>query len=785
MRDDVLEPAVGVPAEGPAAGAPEVTSFHALLTGLEGYEGQVASSHFFPPRRGAVEEGYAGPYAPELARLGVSPYGHQARGLSALGRGEDVVIATPTASGKSLVFQVPLAAAVARGGTGIVLFPTKALAHDQLGRLRATYAALRQASDPEPEEAIATYDGDTPGERRAAVRDGARVALTNPDMLHYGVLPHHDRWAAFLASLELVVLDELHAYRGVLGTHVANVVRRLLRLARRYGAEPRVVCASATIGNPGEHATRLTGRSFTVVAEDDAPAAAREFVIWRPPSTSDGRRRSANSEAAQLAAAFAARGVRSLFFCNSRKAAELVRRYAVQQLPPELAESVRSYRAGYTAEDRRALERSFREGTTTVLTTTSALELGMDVGGVDAVVMVGYPGSKMALWQRAGRAGRAGRRSLALLVPAADPLDEYYLTHPERLVDGPVESAIADPHNRVVHPLHVACAAAEAPVDEREELLAPWLELERVPGLVRTRRGWVHQGRYPHRRVSLRGTGGKLIRLKDGAGKTLGVSDLGAALRDLHPGAVHLHQGETYLVASLDLERGVARLLPHIEDYYTQPRSETDIEVLRVVARGRGALPAAGAEVDWLPAGVALGDVRVTHTVTSYVRKRYFSEAVLEERPLDLPETSYATQAVWFDADGLAGAPGAADMPSALHALEHTLIQLLPAFVLCERADVGGVSYPAYPATGGPMVFVYDGYPGGVGYAWAGGHAFADWLEAARDLLAACDCQAGCPRCVLSPKCGNGNQYLDKGAARVLAGALLGRVGGPRPALSA
>ncbi len=760
-------------------------SFHAMLTQLPGYEDQIASYHFFPPRRERRDAGYAGNYAGELRRLGIQPYGHQAAALDALGRGQDVVIATPTASGKSLVFQVPLAAAVARGATGIVLYPTKALAHDQLGRLRELYDRIRADGDVGPEDAIATYDGDTAADRRASVRESVRCALTNPDMLHYGVLPYHERWAGFLGSLQLIVLDELHAYRGVLGTHVANVIMRLLRVAERYGAKPRVVCASATIGNPGEHAKRLTGRSFTVIEEDDAPAGAREFVLWRPPATGDGRRRSVNSEAAGLAAAFASRDVKSIFFCNSRKGAELVRRYAAQQLPPEAADRIRSYRAGYTAEDRRELETGFREGAITVLTATSALELGMDVGGVDAVVMVGYPGSKMALWQRAGRAGRAGRRSLALLIPGADPLDEYYLTHPDKLVEGRVESAIADPHNRVVHPLHVACAAAEQPVQPTEEMLAPWLRPEDVPGVVETPRGWVHRGRYPHRRISLRGTGGKLVRLKDGMGKTLGVSDMGAALRDLHPGAVHLHQGDTYIVASLDLENGIARLLPHIEDYYTQPRSETDVEVLRVIARGAGGQPATGAEVDWLPPGVCVGEVRVTHSVTSYVRKRYFSEAVLEERPLDLPQTSYQTQAVWFDAERLEGAPGAADMPAALHALEHTLIQLLPAFVLCERADVGGVSYPQYPATGGPVVFVYDGYPGGVGYAWAGGHAFGEWLTAARDLLVACDCQGGCPRCVLSPKCGNGNQYLDKEAARVLGDALLARHGARAPALRA
>src|SRR5690606_3370063 len=352
---------------------------------------------------------------------------------------------------------------------------------------------------------IDTYDGDTPADLRVKVRQGTGCVLTNPDMLHYGILPHHERWAAFLGSLRFLVIDELHAYRGVLGSHVANVVRRLLCMASRSGAQPRVVAASATGGTPGEHATRLTGRPNVVISEDDAPSGAREFIVWRPPLLDGGeRRRSANAEAAGLAAEFTRAGVRSIFFCNSRKSAELVRRYASQQLDPEGQLRIQSYRAGYTVEDRRLLEHGFKNGDITALTATSALELGMDIGGVDAVVMVGYPGSKMALWQRAGRAGREGRRSLALLVPGNDPLDEYYLNNPDLLVDGPVESAIADPFNSVIHPIHMACAAAEAPVREGEELLAPWLDLADVPGLHETPRGWVHRGRYPHRRVSLR-----------------------------------------------------------------------------------------------------------------------------------------------------------------------------------------------------------------------------------------------------------------------------------------
>lgn len=755
-------------------------SFHAFLTQLDGYQGQIAAYHFFPPRRGVEVPDYDGPFAAELAALGIRPYRHQAEALRAAGDGRDVVVATPTASGKSLTFQLPTLAAATQGGSALFLYPTKALAHDQLLRLRALAAALGLAdTDGGGVPTVAAYDGDTPAERRAGVRSGTRLVLTNPDMLHYGILPHHRSWSAFLADLRYLVLDEVHAYRGVLGTHVANIVRRLLRVAGRYGASPTVIASSATIANPGEHAERLTGRRFVVIDEGDAPSGAREFVIWRPPPVGGGgagqagaeRRRSANGEAATLAARFARDGVKSLFFCNSRKAAELVRHYAATMVDPEVAPRIQSYRAGYTAEDRRLLEAGFKSGDIEVLTATSALELGVDVGGVDAVVLVGYPGSKMALWQRSGRAGREGGRSLTLLVPGADPLDEYFLHHPDALVDGPVESAVADPFNDELHPLHVACAAAEVPLSASEPWLAPWLDLGTVPGLLRLGDEYRPSGRYPQRRVRVRGGGGRTIRLKDGMGRSLGSTDFATALREFHPGAVHLHQGEAYLVAELDLERGLARLLPHIEAYYTQPRSETDIEVL-------GPLPARPHQRDVLDApqaGVQVGRVRVRHVVTGFVKKRYVSEAVLGEQPLDLPEVSYDTQAAWFEVDDLPGAPVGEALAAAMHALEHTLIQLLPAFVLCERADVGGVSYPVYPTTGRPTVFVYDGHPGGVGYARAGAATFVAWLTAARDLLAACPCADGCPRCVLSPKCGNGNQMLDKHGALRLANALLSR----------
>lgn len=745
-------------------------SFHGFLTQLPEYEGQVAAYHFFPPRKRVEGNGYDGPFAELLERAGIVPYEHQAAALLAAAERRDVVVATATASGKSLVFQAPVLAGLEEGGTSLLVYPTKALAGDQLLKLRGLAGAvgLTRAT-----ERVQIYDGDTAAERRAGVRATAGALLTNPDMLHYGILPHHAAWAPFLGRLRYLVLDELHAYRGVLGSHVANVVRRLLRVAALYGGRPTVIAASATVGNPGQHAERLVGRPFEVVSADAAPRGAREFIIWRPPVVQGSeRRRSANSEAAALAAQFVRSDIKSIFFCNSRKGAELVRRYAAGLLGDELAERIESYRAGYTPEARAALEDAFRAGAVTVLTSTSALELGVDIGGVDAVVMVGYPGSKVAMWQRSGRAGRAGGRALTLLIPGADPLDEYYVGHPDALLDGPVEDAVADPFNDVLHPRHVICAAAETPVTPGEPLVAPWLDLGGVDGLVRLRDGrFASRRRYPHRRVELRGGGGHRVKLKDGLGRTLGVTDFATALRDLHPGAVYLHQGEQYLVAELDLQAGVARLLPHIEDYYTQPRSETDIEVIGPLPPLEGA-----GVVGAPPPGIHVGRVRVTHTVTGYVRKRFFSEAALDERPLDLPEVAYETHAMWFEATGLVAPPAAADMPAALHALEHTLIGLLPAFVLCERADVGGVSYPVYPATGAPTIFIYDGHPGGVGYVRAGAAVFSTWLTAAAALLAGCECKGGCPRCVLSPKCGNGNQYLDKAAAEVLARAMLVRL---------
>lgn len=745
-------------------------SFHAWLRELPGYRGQIASYRFYPPRAAARADRMPERFAGLAAELGLQAWRHQAEGLEHVAAGRDVVVATPTASGKSWVYRLPVLEALRGGGTALLTFPTKALAHDQLASLAAHAATLGL-------DGVASYDGDTPRALRPEVRASARALVTNPDMLHAAILPFHPAWARFLARLEVVVVDELHVYRGVLGSHVGNVLRRLLRLAEHYGARPRVVAASATIANPGALLEDLTGRATEVVADDAAPSGARELVFWEPPTLErgDGRRRSPTAEAADLAVAFVRAGLRSLFFCNSRKGAELLRRYATGHLDEAEAPRLESYRAGYTLEERRRIEAAFRTGEVTVLTATSALELGMDVGGVDAVVMVGYPGSLMSLWQRAGRAGRGGERSLAVLVAGNDPLDEHYLHHPDHITEGHVETAVADPFNEAIHPRHVACAAAELPVRAGEPLLAPWLDLGAVPGLASFGGAWAARSRYPHRRVALRGESGGLVRLRTPEGRVLGVSSRDRALRELHPGAVHLHRGEPYLVVALDLEAGQARLVPHIEDWYTQVREETRIEILEPLRASAGARPATVATGS-PPPSVHLARVRVVEEIHGYVRKRYRTEALLDERPLDLPPRTFETQALWFSAAAVRGAVAPDALPSALHALEHAMIGLLPAFVLCERADVGGVSYPRYPDSGEPTVFVYDGAPGGVGYARAGALAFAAWLRAARELLHACPCRGGCPRCVLSPKCGNGNQYLDKEAAAALADALTSRL---------
>ncbi|MEZ4631200.1 MAG: DEAD/DEAH box helicase [Deinococcales bacterium] len=731
-----------------------VESYVAWLKAMPKYKDQISYAGFYPPRLKGIY-GEAGAFEKILEHLAITPYQHQADALKAIAAGEHVVMATSTASGKSLIYQVPSLQALAAGESALFLFPTKALSHDQLGKLRALAEPLGVA------DRIFSYDGDTASAEREVLRQLKQLCLfSNPDMLHHGILPYHSAWASFLAGLRYLVIDEVHSYRGVFGTHVGNVLRRLLRIAEHYGAKPQIIAASATIGNPEAHLERLTGLKARAFTNSSAPQSSRELIFWQPPKlNSEGYRRSANSEAADLAAYALSRGLKSIVFSNSRRSAELISRYVRLEHPPQ-SHKIQTYRAGYTAKERRDIAQAFKADEITILSATSALELGIDIGGVDAVIMVGYPGSMMAFWQRIGRAGRGDKRALGLMIAGNDPLDSYYLEHPELIADGKAEQAIADPFNSEIHPLHLYCAAYEKRL-KRDEAILGEVDPDELPQLSRTPEGWRYQGPYPHRRVNIRGLGGKRIVMRDARGKLMGESELATALRELHPGAVYLHQGENYLVRNLDLDKGEAVLLPHLGDYYTQVRHETDIEILET-------LPYPNSYQ-----GLHIGRVRVRHQVNSYVLKRYVSEAVLDERLLDLPDTSYSTQALWFDVEGALQELSLLEMPGGIHGLEHTLISLMPAFILCERADIGGVSYPHYAPLNKVTIFIYDGYPGGVGYAYAAASIFPQLLQAAFERLRDCDCKEGCPRCILSPKCGNGNQMLDKSAAKRLAKGML------------
>jgi DEAD/DEAH box helicase domain-containing protein len=713
--------------------------------------------------------------APELAvrlrRLGVERlWRHQADALALVRARRNVAVATGTASGKSLVYQLATMERLAAdpNATALYLFPTKALAQDQLRQIRAfALPAIRAA----------VYDGDTPSAERAWVRRNANVVITNPDMLHFGILPTHDRWSTFLKHLSVVAVDEMHALRGIFGSHVANVLRRLRRLAARHGSEPQFVAASATIGNPAELASRLTGLEFAAVAEDTSPRGAKHFALWNPPVTdeSSGARRSANAEAAEILAALVGEEVRTITFAKSRKGAELVSAFARSRLErdrPHLAGRVAAYRAGYLPEERRELERALVEGDLLGIAATTALELGIDIGGLDACVLAGYPGTIASTWQQAGRAGRARRSSLAILVAGDDPLDQYLVAHPEEIFGRTHEAALVDHANPNIGDPHLACAALELPLSPEDERFfgpgtADAIERLVAAGRLRTRGGksfWAGRGS-PHAELDIRSSGGTVSIVDAETGALLGTADAARAPHAVHPGAIYLHQGRQYHVDSLDIEARVALVRPTDEDAYTQARDITDIRILDVERNGRAG------SVD-----LFFGVVEVTNQVVSYVRKRLYTGDVLDVVPLDMPEQRLETRAVWYTVppsllERARIAP--VDVPGSAHAAEHAAIGLLPLFAMCDRWDIGGVSTAEHPDTGMCTVFVYDGYPGGAGIAERGFSSGAEHLRATLDAIRACRCEQGCPSCVQSPKCGNGNEPLDKhGAARLLAAIL-------------
>jgi DEAD/DEAH box helicase domain-containing protein len=731
-----------------------------------------------------------------LARAGIERlYSHQAHALRAAWE-RPLIVTTGTASGKSLCFNLPTLEVLCRDAhaRALYLYPTKALAQDQ-ARALARFG-LGDRLRP------AIYDGDTPRDTRAQIRRRAGVLLTNPDMLHLGILPHHDSWANFFANLAVVVIDEAHVYRGVFGSHVANVMRRLRRIAAAYGTAPRFLLASATIANPVELAERLTGlEEIELVDDDGSPAPRRRIAMWNPPLTDAalGARRSALGEAAELLARLVRDDARAICFMKSRRGVELLTRLVREELQndaPDLADLVMPYRAGYTPQQRRELEGRLMRGELRAVITTDALELGIDIGELDAAVVVTFPGTVASLRQMWGRAGRRGR-GLAVYVAGEDALDQFFCRHPDEFLERPVEAAILDHESLQIHLAHLLCAAFEGPLSGADaEILGPrweaYAEQLLHRGQLRRRRDGTYAPRradaYPAATVSLRSASLDAFAIVEhSSGEMLGTTEAARAFATVHQGAIYLHLGRSYEVQELDLERRRALVAPFDGDWYTQPKRLTDTTIERLLDQRRT-----------LGVTLSFGEVSVTDTVLAYQRRRLADHGQIDLVPLDLPETSFSTQALWFEIpQGLLdvclpgsgearrnrGPGGAAvsatddaqhdSLLGALHATEHAQIAVLPLIAMCDRWDIGGLSTNLHPQTGAPTIFIYDGHPGGVGLTRAAFPRFEELCRDAHRLIAECGCRSGCPSCVQSPKCGNLNEPLAKDGARGLLATML------------
>ncbi|MGA2320104.1 MAG: DEAD/DEAH box helicase [Solirubrobacteraceae bacterium] len=744
-----------------------------------------------------------------LAGLGIEHlYSHQAQAVHSAWEGP-TIITTGTASGKSMCFNLPTLDVLCRDARAraLYLYPTKALAQDQ-ARALAGFGLSKRVRP-------AIYDGDTPREARAQIRRSANIVLTNPDMLHVGILPNHPAWADLFANLAIVVIDEAHVYRGVFGSHVANVLRRLRRIAAAYGTEPRFLLTSATIANPVELAERLTGlERVGLIDEDGSPAPGRRIAVWNPPLTDEalGTRRSALGEAAELLARLVRDGARTICFMKSRKGVELLSRLVKEDLQatdPELAELIAPYRAGYTPQQRRELEGRLTRGELRAVITTDALELGIDIGELDAAVVVTFPGTVASLRQMWGRAGRSqighSGRGLALYVAGEDALDQFFARHPEDFLDRPIEAAIIDHESPLIYSGHLLCAAHEGPLSRDDadflgprweahaELLLSSGELRRRPHEHSRRGGEGNKkkaapegpeggtyvprraGGYPAGEVSLRSASPESFAIVDvSSGELLGSTEAARAHSTVHEGAIYLHLGLSYEVRELDLERRRALVSPFAGDWYTQPKRATETEIVRLLDRR-----------DTLGLTLSFGEVSVTDTVLAYQRRRVSDHAQIDLLALELPPVSFPTQALWFELDAgeLEQTIPLEVLLGALHATEHSQIAVLPLIAMCDRWDIGGLSTNFHPQTGVPTIFIYDGHPGGIGIARTAFARFEELCGDALRLICECPCSSGCPSCVQSPKCGNLNEPLSKAGARLLLERML--TAAPEPAIAA
>ena len=744
------------------------------------YAGQIAHIENIPPRQATYAE-LDQPLSPQLQdcllRHRLLPlYTHQAEAVNKAKQGENVMVATSSASGKTLCYNIAVAETLLQepGSCALYLFPTKALAQDQLRSLHQLFSP-----DLFQIEELATFDGDTPPAERSGIRKRGRIILTNPDMLHVGILPNHQSWSRFLRHLRYVVVDEAHTYRGVFGSHVAGVLRRLRRICRLYGSAPKFVCCSATIANPGEHAEELVGLPFTVVDNDGSPHGGKDFVFWNPPILDKAKsvRRSANSEATSLFTELVSGKVRTLTFARTRRLTELIYIYSKQRLA-EISigrpAQIKPYRAGYLPEERRQIERELFGGQLTGVVATNALELGIDIGDLEATVLAGYPGSIASTWQQAGRSGRSQDQSLSFLVAMDNPLDQYFMRHPDSFFQKNFEHALVNPGNPYILRAHLLCAAWECPLGNDDEgIFGSALTRERKvlqgQGILKERnQKWYLSPAiaYPAQAINIRSSSGQNFNVIDtSTDSLLETVEASVALFQIHPGAIYLHQGESYLITELDLVNRTACAVPTTANYYTQTKEIEDLHIVRL-----------NREKSLGQVKVYLGEVEVTTTVVGFKKKAQFTEEIIGEEPLDLPPQCFPTVALWFDLPLEAVArleEAQLDFAGGLHAVEHAAIAILPLFALCDRNDIGGVSTSLHPDTGRAQIFIYDAYPGGIGIAEKGFDMIAELWQATLKAIAECPCQEGCPSCIQSPKCGNNNQPLDKKAAQVLLEGLL------------
>jgi len=739
------------------------------LKGVKGYKQQIVHIEEIPAQDaqyGELKKPLPICMQSYLNRKQIKLYSHQAEAVNKIREGKNVVIVTPTASGKTLSFNLPVFEMLYKDktATALYLYPSKALTNDQLKVLRE----MEQETGIDAFSNI--YDGDTPTHQRSNIREGSRIILSNPYGLHK-YLPWHYKWRNFFRNLKFVIIDEGHVYRGVFGSNVAMLMKRLLRICEHYGSNPQIVLSSATIANPIEHGQKLTGKEFEIISDDGSARGKKYFLFWNPPLTDALKaiRRSTHQETKDLFVLSLSENLQTLCFTVSRQMAELIVRWTREDLKrkralPNLAESITAYRAGYLPEERRIIENKLRTKNLVGVVSTNALELGIDIGSLDSVIISGYPGTIISTWQQAGRAGRTTADSLVTLVAFQNPLDQYFMKHPKAFFGRPHEQAIIDLHNPHIAVGHVMCAASELPISEDDHKYFPniltesLVSLENQKLLQKTPSGYIYCGTSrPAEVVNLNNISNKIVTVICN-GKVLETLELTKAYQEAHEGAVLLHQGETYVVEELNLKTLIATVTKKDVSYNTEPRKTVEISIKKVFEEKLEGVK------------VGLGEVQVTEKYLQFILKN--NEVIIGVEPLNLPPLTFTTIGMWITVPELIKNEVQKkmqwDFAGGLHALEHAMIAMAPLYALCDRWDIGGVSTPLHTDTDEPTIFIYDGFEGGIGIAETLYKIIGKLFSSTLTLIENCECTEGCPSCIYSPKCGNENKPLDKRAARMI-----------------